>query len=90
MQFDTGKRLSIVVPYRDRPAHLKKFLPHMLRYFQRDKVDKAIAFDITLFGLFPDAWTMVGSTVVIGATLYIAGRHARSARGRKAGSGPPA
>lgn len=45
----------------------------------------AIAFDITLFGLFPDAWTMVGSTVVIGTTLYIAGRHARLARGRKAG-----
>lgn len=49
----------------------------------------AIAFDITLFGLFPDAWTIVGSTVVIGATLYIAGRHARLAEGRTAGAEPP-
>lgn len=48
MPFDTAKRLSIVVPYRDRPNHLNKFVPHMVRYFQRDKVDKHIAFDITL------------------------------------------
>jgi hypothetical protein len=33
MPFDTSKKLSIVVPYRDRPNHLKKFVPHMLRYF---------------------------------------------------------
>ncbi|MEE2980233.1 MAG: hypothetical protein VYA71_01665 [Pseudomonadota bacterium] len=48
MPFETAKRLSIVVPYRDRPNHLNKFLPHMLQYFQRDKVDRHIAFDITL------------------------------------------
>jgi len=45
----------------------------------------AIAFDITLFGLFPDAWTIVGSLVIIGATLYIARRHARLGRERAAG-----
>ncbi|MFP6740688.1 MAG: galactosyltransferase-related protein [Alphaproteobacteria bacterium] len=48
MPFDTSKKLSILVPYRDRPNHLKKFVPHMLRYFQRDKIDHCIAFDITL------------------------------------------
>ncbi len=45
----------------------------------------AIAFDITLFNLFPDAWTIVGSMVIIGATLYIARRHARSGAERTAG-----
>lgn len=37
----------------------------------------AIAFDISLFGVFPDAWTVVGSLVIIGATVYIARRHAQ-------------
>jgi drug/metabolite transporter (DMT)-like permease len=40
----------------------------------------AIAFDITLFGVFPDVWTMVGATVIIGSTIYIARRHAKLRR----------
>ncbi len=45
----------------------------------------AIAFDITLFNLFPDAWTIVGATVIICATLYIARRHSRLGREPAAG-----
>jgi hypothetical protein len=41
-----GKRLAIIVPYRDRPQHLKEFLPHMANYFQRDKLDRYIAVSI--------------------------------------------
>ena len=41
-------RLSIVVPYRDREAHLAKFLPHLTAYFQRDKLDKTIPYRITV------------------------------------------
>jgi hypothetical protein len=35
-----GKRLGIVVPYRDRQEHLAAFLPHVNAYFARDKADK--------------------------------------------------
>jgi drug/metabolite transporter (DMT)-like permease len=45
----------------------------------------AIVFDITLFSLFPDAWTIVGSTVIICATLYIARRHSKLGLQRAAG-----
>jgi len=34
-----AKRLSIIVPYRNREAQLRTFLTHTLTYFQRDKVD---------------------------------------------------
>lgn len=34
-----GKSLAIVVPYRDREAHLKQFIPHLKAYFARDKLD---------------------------------------------------
>jgi hypothetical protein len=37
-----GRRLAIVVPYRDREAHLGRFLPHMVDYFARDKLDRLI------------------------------------------------
>lgn len=46
-----------------------------------------IAFDIVLFAVFPDAWTVAGSCVIIGATLYVARRQARMGR---AGRGNPA
>ncbi len=41
-----GKRLAIVVPYRDRTQHLAQFVPHMTTYFERDKLDKQI--DVTI------------------------------------------
>jgi hypothetical protein len=37
------KRLAIIVPYRARPEHIQKFVPHILTYFARDKLDRAIA-----------------------------------------------
>jgi hypothetical protein len=37
-----GKRLAIVVPYRDRADHLKSFVPYVTAYFQRDKLDRHI------------------------------------------------
>lgn len=42
------KKLSIIVPYRDRQAHLRKFLPHMSAYFSRDKIDRHIPCRITI------------------------------------------
>ena len=41
-----GKKLNIVVPYRDRAEHLNRFIPHMSAYFSRDKLDKNI--DVTI------------------------------------------
>ena len=41
-----GKRLAIVVPYRDRAEHLRNFVPHVSAYFQRDKLDRFIPFSI--------------------------------------------
>jgi len=36
-----------------------------------------IIFDIVLFTIFPDVWTLVGSIVIIGSTLYVARRQVR-------------
>jgi hypothetical protein len=43
-----SKRLAIVVPYRDRAQHLAQFIPHMLTYFERDKLDRQIAVTINI------------------------------------------
>ena len=37
----------------------------------------AIAFDIVLFTTYPDLWTIFGSLIIVGSTLYIARRQAR-------------
>lgn len=42
------KKLNIVVPYRNRAEHLRKFVPHVLSYFSRDKLDKLISFTINI------------------------------------------
>jgi hypothetical protein len=34
------------VPYRDRAEHLRKFLPHVIAYFEHDKLDREIAVSI--------------------------------------------
>ncbi|HET7192695.1 MAG TPA: galactosyltransferase-related protein [Pseudolabrys sp.] len=43
-----SKRLAIVVPYRDRAEHLARFVPHLVTYFQRDKLDKQIAVTVNI------------------------------------------
>ena len=43
-----AKRLAIVVPYRDRAEHLSRFVPHMVTYFQRDKLDRKIPVTINI------------------------------------------
>ena len=35
-----SKRLAIIVPYRDRADHLARFVPHLVAYFERDKLDR--------------------------------------------------
>ena len=49
-----SKRLAIVVPYRDRAEHLARFVPHMVTYFQRDKLDRQIAVTINIIEQFGD------------------------------------
>ena len=39
-----------------------------------------ILFDIVLFSLYPDSWTIVGASVIIGSTLYVARRQAKVGR----------
>jgi hypothetical protein len=46
-------RLSIVVPYRDRQQHLVRFVPHMVTYFERDKVDRTIPWTLTIVEQVP-------------------------------------
>jgi hypothetical protein len=41
-----GKRLAIIVPYRDRQEHVQMFLPHVVAYFARDKLDRFIDYAI--------------------------------------------
>ncbi|HEX4882565.1 MAG TPA: galactosyltransferase-related protein [Casimicrobiaceae bacterium] len=42
----SGRRLLVVVPYRDRAAHLKQFVPHLRAYFARDKADRSIDYRV--------------------------------------------
>ncbi len=41
-------RLSIVVPYRDRAAHLQQFIGHVRAYFARDKLDRDIPYRVLI------------------------------------------
>jgi hypothetical protein len=41
-----AERLTIVVPYRDRAAHLEQFVPHLRAYFARDKADCHIPYRV--------------------------------------------
>ena len=41
-----GKRLAIIIPYRDRAEHRAKLVPHLLAYFERDKLDRRIAMSL--------------------------------------------
>jgi hypothetical protein len=38
------KRLTVIVPYRNRESHLRQFVPHLQAYFTRDKTDYAIPY----------------------------------------------
>jgi hypothetical protein len=40
------KRLNVVVPYRERQAHLKAFVPLLRAYFARDKIDHVIPYRV--------------------------------------------
>ena len=42
------KKLAVIVPYRNRELHLKKFLPHLISYFRRDVIGKALDVKILL------------------------------------------
>ena len=39
-------KLAIIVPYRNRAAHLDAFIPHVRAYFARDKVDRVIDYRV--------------------------------------------
>ncbi|THD42241.1 MAG: glycosyltransferase [Bradyrhizobium sp.] len=34
-----SRRLAIIIPYRNRQQHLAKFLPHLISYFQRTRME---------------------------------------------------
>ena len=40
--------LGIIVAYRDRAEHLKAFLPHLKAYFERDKLDRTLAYRVLI------------------------------------------
>lgn len=48
--------------------------------FDYSRILYGILFDIVLFNVFPDPWTIVGSSVIIGSTLYVARRQAKLGR----------
>jgi len=50
-----ARRLAILVPYRDRAEHLARFLPHVVAYFERDKLDRAIDYSIHIVEQLGDA-----------------------------------
>jgi xylosylprotein 4-beta-galactosyltransferase len=50
-----AQRLAIVVPYRDRAEHLARFVPHLVAYFERDKLDREIDVTINIIEQTPGA-----------------------------------
>lgn len=42
----TAKRLTIVVPYRDRAEHFRIFVPTLRAYFARDKIDRNVPYQV--------------------------------------------
>ena len=40
------RSLAIIVPYRNRDEHLRHFIPHMIAYFERDKLDRDIRYSL--------------------------------------------
>ncbi len=63
------KRLSIIVPYRDRAEHLSTFVGHMLTYFSRDKLDRHTPYKITIVEQFDDGLFNRGKLSNIGFDL---------------------
>lgn len=43
------------MPYRDRAEHLARFVPHMVTYFQRDKLDRRIDYTLNIIEQYGDA-----------------------------------
>lgn len=43
---DYAARLAIVIPYRDREEHLAKLVPHLVSFFERDTLARAIPYEI--------------------------------------------
>jgi hypothetical protein len=39
-------RLAIVVPYRDRAEHLSRLVPHLVTFFERDALARAIPYEV--------------------------------------------
>lgn len=50
-----GKRLAIIVPYRNREDHLKAFTGHIASYFNRDKQDRVIPYSVHIIEQAGDA-----------------------------------
>jgi hypothetical protein len=63
------KRLSIVVPYRDREGHLALFTPHLRAYFARDKADRDIPYRVLIIEQEPGLMFNRGALKNIGFKL---------------------
>jgi hypothetical protein len=61
--------LGVIIPYRDRQAHLDAFVPHLATYFQRDKLDKEIPYRALVIEQGNDKPFNRGMLLDIGATL---------------------
>src|SRR5262249_45809263 len=59
----------IVVPYRDRGAHLRIFVPTLRAYFARDKVDRDIPYRVVIVEQEPSLPFNIGALRNIGFLL---------------------
>ncbi len=66
---DYARRLAIIVPYRDRAEHLARFLPHMVSYFERDKLDRRLRYSIHIVEQLGSAPFNRGALVNAGALI---------------------
>jgi hypothetical protein len=63
------KRLTIIVPYRDRESHLRQFVPHVRAYFARDKADREIPYSVIVVEQEPGLPFNLGALRNIGFLL---------------------
>lgn len=62
-------KLSIIVPYRDRAEHLRRFVPHIVTYFQHDETAKDIPVTVTIVEQAPEKPFNRGALRNVGVAL---------------------
>ena len=66
---DYAARLAIIIPYRNREEHLKRILPHLVTFFERDRFARAIPYEVHIVEQAPGKLFNRGALINAGFAL---------------------